>query len=207
MNFFEDLCAQKCLCSTRMGLKDEWIKWRNEWPFSSSVHSFMEPQVTAVTGGDVLGEDGNMDKHGCISGWSEQRVYVFFALEKIDFFFLHIPQCYLLNENLRDFSPCWLQPSLNFACFSLLKARIEAFLHMLGLQVFFFLFVPSLLPTVTDPFSVIIRLYIFFVLFKIHLVIVMQIWISAKRILVHLSFPLLVYNKALREGVKCLRTP
>lgn len=53
---------------------------------------------------------------------------------------------------------------LNFACFSLRKARIEAFLHMLGLQVYF-LFVPSLLPTVMDPSSVIIRVFSFFFLF------------------------------------------
>ena len=70
---------------------------------------------------------------------------------------------------------------LNFACFSLRKAMIEAFLHMLGLQVYF-LFVPSLLPTVMDPSSVIIRVFFFFLFvpFTIHLVIVMQIWISAR---------------------------
>lgn len=44
---------------------------------------------------------------------------------------------------------------------------------------FIFLFVPSLLPTVMDPSSVIIR-FLFFCTFTKHLVIVMQLWISAK---------------------------
>lgn len=63
-----------------------------------------------------------------------------FCFRKIWFFFFFFAYSTMLfiEWNLRDFSPCWLQPSLNFACVSLLKIRIEAFLHMLGLQVILF---------------------------------------------------------------------
>lgn len=108
-----------------------------------------------------------------------------------------------IEWNLRDFSPCWLWPSLNFACYSLLKARIEAILHMLGLQVIFFLFVPSLLPTVMDPNSVTIR---FFSTLTIHLLscnldICQVVWFLDPFVV-----PTLVYNKALQEGFRvCVR--
>lgn len=50
----------------------------------------------------------------------------FFAYSTLLFIKLH----------LRDFSPCWLQPRLDFACF-LLKAGMEAFGHLLDFQVIF----------------------------------------------------------------------
>lgn len=125
-------------------------------------------RATDLTGhslvcGDVFGGDCNMDKLSWISGWPEKKGLRISAWESFFFFFFLFAYSTMLfiGWNLRDFSPCWLQPSLNIACFSLLKARVEAFLHMLGLQVIFFLVVFSLLPTVMDPSSVILRFFCF----------------------------------------------
>lgn len=97
-----------------------------------------------------------------------------------------------------------LAPTRPQLCLLLSKATIEASLHMLGLQVIF-LFVPSLLPTVMDPSSVIIRLLFFFFLFLF--LYFYNSYRHANLDLPHVadsrlisSFPLLVYNKALREG-------
>lgn len=117
----------------------------------------------------------------------------FFASENLIFAY---STTLFIEWNLREFSPCWLRSSLNIACSSLLKARVEAFLHMLGLQVIYiyFLFVPSLLPTVMDPSSV-CTFTIHVVFCHANLDICQVVWILDSFVV-----PTLVYNKALQEG-------
>lgn len=156
-----------------------WGEWRRE--FSSSVCSLMEPQLCGSICGDVLRVDCNMDKHSCISGWTEHGVYIFFALEKFDFFFFFCIFHYAIYWMKLERFFSMLAPTQPQLCLRLSsKNKDWGISTSAGTSGYFiFLFVPSLLPTVMDPSSVIIR-FLFFCTFTKHLVIVMQLWISAK---------------------------
>lgn len=161
-------------------LKNDWSKWRNELPLSSSVCSFMEPQP------DLWGCIVSVLRHvqTVVSLDEPSKGFLYFCFKKM-YLFAYSTMLFI-EWNLRDFSPCWLQHGLNFACFSLLKARIEAFLHMLGFQVIFCLSHHCCQQSQTLPQSSLGLLFYFFLFFSffgtfiIHLVVVMQIWISAK---------------------------
>lgn len=121
MDLLEELSAHKKSSTNQDGLKMIWINWPNFF-------------------GDASGVDCNIDTNSCISGWTEQRGLCIFAwgFFFLFLFFLHIHRLLFIKWNLRDFSPCWLQPSLNIACSRLLS--LKAFLHILGVQVVIIIF-------------------------------------------------------------------
>lgn len=150
MNLLEELSAQKKSSTNQDGLKNDWI---NEPSLLGCIRNGWQHGQTRLHLGMNWGKG----------------VYVF-LLERELFFFFAYSSILFIKWNLRDFSPCWLQPSLNIACLCLLS--FKAFLHILGIQgcfSFLFFFLVCFLPTVMDPSSVIIRLF-FFCTFMIHII-------------------------------------
>lgn len=154
--------------TTRRG----WTCWKNYLHKRSPRLTRTDLKMIGLTSPvfwDASGMDGNMDKHGCISGWTEERGFTYFCLRENFFFFLHIPRFYLLNETWEIFLHAGCNPVSTLpACVFSVSRHFYIYWEFRVALVFFF-FLVCFLPTVMDPSSVIIRLF-FFCTFMIHII-------------------------------------
>lgn len=182
--------------------KNDGSKWRNELPFSSSVCSLMEPRLWLVTAWSV----GMY--YEWIATWTNTVVsldelskgFTYFCFIKIRYFFCIFHYAIYWMKLERFFS--MLAPTQPQLCLLLSSQSKDWGISTYAGTSGYFLFVPSLLPTVMDPSSVIIRLLLFFIYFyktfshrHATLDICQVLWILDSFVV-----PTLVYNKALREG-------